>query len=86
VTQLELLVSAFHLSRVRSTLAAPILAFCRARVGGEFHMAELVAAIGAHASPDSPSRILRDLRQRGEVEYVVVSRAASLYRVVRVEA
>ena len=34
-------------------------------------------------SPDYSDRILRELRQRGLVNYVVVSRRDSLYRIVR---
>jgi hypothetical protein len=37
-----------------------------------------------NVAPDSPSRILRELRKQGRVDYIVVNRAASLYRVVAV--
>ncbi len=76
-----------HLRRVSSALATPILAFCAARLASgdaTFHMADLVQAVGASASPDSPSRILRDLRQKGAVNYEVVSRRESLYRLMAV--
>lgn len=36
-------------------------------------------------APDSPGRILRQLRQQGVLNYAVVSRRQSLYRVVPVE-
>ena len=44
---------------------------------------EVAARIGK-AAPGSADRILRDLRQRGVLDYVVLSRRRSHYRVVRV--
>jgi hypothetical protein len=35
-------------------------------------------------SPDSPSRILRELRLRGWIDYVVTNRRQSAYRVTSV--
>jgi hypothetical protein len=45
---------------------------------------EVEARIGPKAAPGSADRILRDLRQRGVLDYVVLSRRRSHYRVVRV--
>jgi hypothetical protein len=75
------------LQRIYSNIAECVLAFCRTRVGGTFHMWELVEHVGRYepSSPDSPSRILRELRLRGRVHYELVSRADSLYRVISVE-
>jgi hypothetical protein len=74
------------LTRVKSRIAPLIVAFCRQRVQDRFTMRELVeyvaGAIGV--APDSPSRILRDLRAAGAVEYVVLSRKNSLYFVASV--
>lgn len=72
-----------ELGRVRSVIAAIVLAFCRSRIGREFHAQELrdyVARVHPTA-PASADRILRDLRKRGLVAYVLVSRRRSLYRV-----
>ena len=71
-----------ELSRVSDRIAAHVLAFCRSRE--TFHMQELVAYVAARVpeiAPDSPSRILRDLKRNGLVNYRVVSRSQSLYQV-----
>lgn len=49
-------------------------------------MEEMVRHIRAQLgiAPDSPSRILRALRQDKQVEYTVINRRQSLYRVDRV--
>ena len=50
----------------------------------EWHVEELrrfvFDKVNGYVAPASPDRILRDLRQKGRVNYVVVSRAKSLYR------
>lgn len=50
----------------------------------EWHVEELrkfvFDNVGGYVAPASPDRILRDLRQKGRVNYIVVSRAKSLYR------
>ena len=38
-----------------------------------------------HIAPDSPGRILRQLRQQGQINYKVISRRKSIYQVVPVE-
>lgn len=38
------------------------------------------------AAPASPDRILRDLRQRGELDYVVVNRRQALYQFTKLPA
>lgn len=71
-----------ELSRVRTRLAESVLTFCRANQ--QFRLTDLLAFMqghGDHGAPDSPSRILRDLRQRGKLSYTVVNRRASLYRI-----
>jgi cytochrome c551/c552 len=79
-----------HLARVSHTIAPAILAFLRERLaaGGrpDFVMADLHAYVNARhpGAPGSPDRVLRDLRQRGECDYEVVSRRASRYRVISV--
>jgi len=73
-----------ELERVSSRIGAAILEFCRGRSGETFHADELrqhVWRCVGSTAPGSADRILRDLRQRGLVRYVVVSRRDSLYRV-----
>lgn len=72
-----------ELERVRSRLADAVLLFCRTHGAPTFHLSDLLAFMRAHGdvgAPDSPSRILRDLRQRGMLAYTVVNRRASRYR------
>ena len=75
-----------HLDRVSEEIRGYILDFLRdvrTRAIPEFHMQELTEYVHARVTvaPDSPGRILRDLRQRGVVAYSVVARASSRYRV-----
>lgn len=82
----EATVQAQELARVEGRLGEFILGWCKARLdGGEprFHLAELAEDVECQVegAPDSPSRILRLLRQRGQVAYRVVSRRASLYEI-----
>ena len=49
----------------------------------EFHLAELDRAVWSRVgdiAPGSVSRIMRDLRQKGRINYELVSRSKSLYR------
>lgn len=74
-----------QLERVSSRIAALIVAFCAERLASgrvDFHAADLRAAVSEHVTtaPGSADRILRDLRKRGAVAYVVIDRRASLYR------
>lgn len=72
--------------RVRVRIAAAILDFARHRTR-EFFMDDLrryiLLTVGIVA-PASPDRILRDLRQRGLLSYIVVDRKRSLYRITGV--
>ena len=79
-------------ARVRSRIGALIMEFCTERVKhfeGTFFMEELRVYIDRKLAgciaPDSPGRILRQLRQKGELNYIVLFRSQSLYRVVPVE-
>jgi len=74
-----------NLDRVTSKLSGPILAFCRQR--REFHMQDLRDYLTEHCcnfAPDSPSRILRQLRLQGAVKYEITNRRQSAYRVTAV--
>lgn len=76
-----------NLERVVDNIGIVILRFCAEREGIEFHAAELrehVVARLPSTAPDSPSRVLREMRLKGLVDYVLVSRAQSLYRIVAV--
>ena len=76
-----------HLERVADNIGALVVEFCRARIGVMFNAAELRAHVTRAVptiAPESPGRILRDLKARGVVDYELVSRSRSLYRVVGV--
>jgi hypothetical protein len=73
-----------EIARVRSRIGRAVQAFVLRRAkesNAYFYAEELRAAVDAVApgAPGSPDRILRDLRQRGFLNYEVVNRAASLY-------
>ena len=72
-----------NLARVTAKIGDAILRFCRSRLGETFRMEELVRFVRAETTiaPDSPSRILRQLRSQGLIGYEVLSRKDSLYRV-----
>ncbi len=63
-----------------------ILLFCQARVVTNpfFHMEELHAYVEAQLqiAPASPDRVLRALRQSGDINYVVIDRRASYYQLL----
>jgi hypothetical protein len=76
-----------HLARVADNIGATVVRFCAARIGATFSASALryfVTHVHPHIAPESPGRILRELKKRGIVDYVLVSRAQSLYRVVSV--
>ena len=76
-----------HLRRVRERLEGLILEYAAGvGVGGQFHMEALTAYVQARVpvAPDSPGRILRQLRQRRRLAYRVISRKASLYELLPV--
>lgn len=78
---------AAHLERVASRIGAAVLEFCRGHktfhAGELHHNVEVKTGVSAPASAD---RILLDLRQKGVVQYRVVSRRESLYEVMEVKA
>lgn len=77
-----------ELARISGAIAGAILGFCRRRLASgesEFHAAELREAVRyVSTAPGSADRILRALRQAHQLDYVIVNRRQSLYRVVRV--
>lgn len=75
------------LVRVRHSIARAVRDFCASRIGRVFCASELRAYVARRCgvtAPSSADRILRDLRQRAVVVYELISRSASLYRVVAV--
>lgn len=77
-----------QLERVQANLATLVLDWCERKGPGHvFHLAEFTRDIlnQVLCSPTSPFRILAHLRQRGHVNYVVLNRAASLYRLEPLE-
>lgn len=72
-----------ELQRVSERIGAAILAFTTP--GRVFHMDQLrlwVEEQCGKVAPDSASRVLRQLRQKGAVSYRVLSRRDSLYEVL----
>ena len=82
-------------ARVKSRIGSLILEFFAIVKNHEwivkqtFHMQELLQfveeGVSGKVAPDSPGRILRQLRQQHLLNYEVVSRRQSLYKVVPVE-
>lgn len=79
-----------QIDRVTSAIGGAILEFCRVRLrtGGEFFADDLrryvTLTTPTTCAPGSPDRILRALRRAGRVDYEVISRKHSHYRVMRV--
>lgn len=76
-----------EITRVTERIAGHVSAFLSTH--SEFHGPELhryvEAQVGGYVAPGSPDRIMRAMRQRGEINYVVVSRSQSLYRSIPVK-
>ena len=74
-----------QLTRVTSRIGQAILEFCSP--GRQFHADELREFVAERCSvaPGSADRVLRDLRKRRLINYKVLSRAQSLYRVDQVK-
>lgn len=72
-----------NLSRVTARIGESILEFAKSRVGSRFHAGDLHAHVEqatGKCAPASADRVLRSLRQKGLVDYTVISRSDSLYR------
>lgn len=77
-----------HLTRVTNNIGATVIKFCRRHKGRQFTgdcLRAYVSLRHLYIAPESPGRILRELKKRGVVDYELVSRAKSLYRVVAVK-
>lgn len=80
-----------NLSRVSERIQGLIMSFARDRVVTQrcaFHMTELTSFVSRHhvIAPDSAGRVLRLLRKRGQLDYVVLQRSLSLYEITKVAA
>lgn len=70
--------------RVKEKLEGLVLAFLKERgVGATFNLNELVLYVMQQklVSPSSPGRILQLMKREGRIDYTVVSRSQSLYRI-----
>lgn len=73
-----------NLERVGSRIAASIVEYLsKLGVGSTFHADELASFVQRRvkAAPGSSDRILRELKRAKRVNYTVLSRSKSLYRV-----
>lgn len=80
-----------NLARVSGNIAGIVRDFCRERLDegrAQFHMQDLTAYVNARSTiaPDSAGRVLRDLRRHKVIDYTVVNRAQSLYKVTGVSS
>ena len=81
-----------QIMRVSERIGFYVLTFVRGRLAGQaqFRGADLVAYVKGRigetrVAPGSPDRIMRLLKQRGLLNYRVVSRRGSLYEALAVE-
>lgn len=78
-----------NLVRVSDNIAGLVADFCRGLFSegrAEFHMADLTTFVNERSliAPDSAGRILRNLRKKRIINYTIVSRSQSLYRLTGV--
>jgi hypothetical protein len=71
-----------QLVRVEGAIADHVLAFCRLMGDREWHLDALTEYVQRRAAcaPDSPRRILSELRKTGQVQATCIDRSASLWR------
>lgn len=77
-----------QIQRVRSNIGKLIVGFFEERgIGAQFHADDLRKHVTGDATtaPASSDRIMRDLRKSGFINYEVVNRSKSLYRIVAIE-
>lgn len=70
-------------ARVFSKLAPLIMDFYSLHAGEAFHAEDLRTFVRDRApeiAPDSPGRILREMRLKGHLDYAVINRRSSLYQ------
>lgn len=80
------------LQRVKKKLDQHVLDFLAQRIATNErafhsrHLLKYLTKVKAYYAPESPARILRELRKSGKVRYTLLSRSDSLYRVDFVES
>lgn len=70
-------------ARVYAKIAPLVWEFYLDNAGAAFHAEELRTFVRDRApeiAPDSPGRILREMRLQGRLHYVVINRRSSLYQ------
>lgn len=81
---------AAQLARVRANIAPEVLAFFASRQSGdEFHVNDLTRWVwrtNPLVAADSPRRVMAELKASGQLNYELLSRSRSLYRVLAKEA
>lgn len=74
------------LAAVSKRIAASVLSFCNSH--RTFHADELRDVVESEVgpvAPNSPYRIMYELRRQGKLNYRVLSRTESLYEIIPVE-
>jgi len=69
-------------------VASTVVRFFRSRIGKSFRANDLLRyclVLHPEIAPDSPTRIMRDLRGAGMIDYTILSRQESRYLVLYVE-
>lgn len=73
-----------NLTRVTEQIATHVTAYIERHMNREFHVEDLrryvFDKVDGYVAPASPDRILRALRQKGRINYEVISRSKSLYK------
>lgn len=75
--------NAEHLSRVSAKIAQAVIDYCKEHE--RFRADDLrryVETRCKHCAPGSADRILRHMRRKGAINYVILDRRASLYMVL----
>ena len=72
-----------YLNTVTARIADSIINYARTHVREQFHASDLRRFVNTDVgcAPSSADRVLRNLRQMGVVDYTVVNRAQSLYKI-----
>jgi hypothetical protein len=81
---------ASELARVKAKIDPLVLAFFATKQpGSQFHVNDLIRFVWdrePYATATSPDRVMRELKKGKQLNYELVSRKKSLYRVLVVEA
>jgi hypothetical protein len=80
--------NSIHIAPVKEAIEGHVLAFAARQTNDNnnepFHMKDLTDFVlrrtDGKVAPDSPGRILRQMKRNGEIDYVLRSRSASLYQ------